>query len=121
MVDGFKTKTIGEWAKRHLASGSLVISDGLACFRAVKEANCEHLGVVTGGDLDLLEHPAFNWVNTMIGNVKNSLPGSCHTLGEKHIPRHWRNIAFGVITVLTSRVCWLNWGMRQALRCHIDS
>ena len=40
--------------KRHVASGSAVISDGLACFRAVKEANCEHLGVVTGGNLDWL-------------------------------------------------------------------
>ncbi len=36
--EGFKTKAIGKWTKRHLASGSAVISDGLACFRAVKEA-----------------------------------------------------------------------------------
>ena len=56
VVDGFKTKVIGEWAKRHLASGSAVISDGLACFKAVKEANCEHQGVVTGSNLDLLDH-----------------------------------------------------------------
>ncbi|MCF3099939.1 IS1595 family transposase, partial [Aeromonas australiensis] len=60
VVDGFKTKSIADWAKRHVASGSAVISDGLACFKAVKEANCEHLGVVTGGNLDLLDHPAFN-------------------------------------------------------------
>ncbi len=70
------------------ANGSAVISDGLVCFKAVKEANCEHLCVVTGSNLDLLEHPAFSWVNTMIGNVKNSLRGSCHMLGVKHIPRH---------------------------------
>ena len=70
VVDGFKTKSVADWAKRHIASGSAVISDGLACFKAVKEANCEHLGVVTGGNLDWLDHPAFNWVNTMIGNVK---------------------------------------------------
>ena len=86
VVDGFKT--IGEWAKRNLATVTAVISYGLACFRAAKEANCEHLGVVTGGNLDSLEHPTFNWVNTMIGNVKNSLWGSCHTLGEKHLSRY---------------------------------
>ncbi|MEH8244380.1 IS1595 family transposase, partial [Aeromonas veronii] len=45
VVDGFKTKSVADWAKRHIASGSAVISDGLACFKAVKEANCEHLGV----------------------------------------------------------------------------
>ena len=66
-------------------------SDGLACFRAVKQADYEHLGVVTGGNLDLLglNHPAFNWVNPMTGNVKNSLRGSCHTRGAKHLPRHF--------------------------------
>ncbi|WP_410198480.1 transposase [Aeromonas caviae] len=38
--------------------------------------------------------PAFNWVNTMIGNVKNSLRGSCHTLGAKHLPRHLAEYCF---------------------------
>ena len=123
VVDGFKTKSVADWAKRHIASGSAVISDGLACFKAVKEANCEHLGVVTGGNLDLLDHPAFNWVNTMIGNVKNSLRGSCHKLGAKHYQGILLNTASGLIIVLTSRACWLNWGMQswQALRCHIGS
>ena len=34
-----------------------------------------------------------------------------------------RNTASGLIIVLTSRACWLNWGMQswQALRCHIGS
>ncbi len=41
VVDGFKTKSVADWAKRHIASGSAVISDGLACFKAVKEANCD--------------------------------------------------------------------------------
>ena len=36
VVDGFKTKSVADWAKRHIASGSAVISDGLACFKAVK-------------------------------------------------------------------------------------
>ncbi|MDX7824183.1 IS1595 family transposase, partial [Aeromonas caviae] len=46
------------------------------------------------GNLDWLDHPAFNWVNTMIGNVKNSLRGSCHTLGAKHLPRHLAEYCF---------------------------
>ena len=28
VVDGFKTKSVADWAKRHIASGSAVISDG---------------------------------------------------------------------------------------------
>jgi hypothetical protein len=33
------------------------------------------------------------------------------------------NTASGLIIVLTSRACWLNWGMQswRALRCHIGS
>ncbi len=56
--------------------------------------NCQHVGFVTGGNLDLLDHKAFNWVNTMIGNVKNSLRGSCHKLGAKHLPRHLAEYCF---------------------------
>lgn len=70
VLDGFKSRTIGDWAKRHLVKGSTVLSDGLACFRAVKEADCEHMGFVIGGKLELLDHKAFNWVNTMIGTLK---------------------------------------------------
>lgn len=94
VVNVFKTKTITDWAKRHVASASAVISDGLACFKAAKQANCEQLGVVTGGSLGWLDHPAFNWVNTMLGNVKNSLRGSCHTFGAKHLPRYLAEYCF---------------------------
>lgn len=68
--DAFKTRSIGDWANQHLKEGSIILSDGLACFKAVKEAECEHLGFVVVGKLELLDHKAFNWVNTMIGNVK---------------------------------------------------
>ncbi len=38
-VSGFSSEAIAEWAKRHLAPGSQVLSDGLACFRAVTMAD----------------------------------------------------------------------------------
>jgi hypothetical protein len=41
-VSGFSSQAIADWAKRHLAPGSHVLSDGLACFRAVTTANCHH-------------------------------------------------------------------------------
>jgi len=34
-VSGFSSEAIADWAKRHLSPGSQVLSDGLACFRAV--------------------------------------------------------------------------------------
>lgn len=46
---GFTSEAISDWARRHLAHGNRVISDGLACFRAVPTGNHHHNAVVTGG------------------------------------------------------------------------
>jgi transposase-like protein len=62
-VSGFSSEAIGTWAREHLAPGSQVLSDGLACFRAVTTAGCRHEAIVTGG-----KHPSdlpqFRWINT---------------------------------------------------------
>jgi hypothetical protein len=41
MVRGLKLDEIKRWAKTNLQAGSLIISDGLACFRALKEATAD--------------------------------------------------------------------------------
>jgi hypothetical protein len=90
VVDGFKSKEIARWAKKHLEPGSLVVSDGLACFKAVTLAECEHQSIVTGGGPDSVSKEEFTWINTMIGNVKNALTGTYHSVGgnHKHLPRY---------------------------------
>jgi transposase-like protein len=52
-VSGFSSEAIADWSKQHLAPGSQVLSDGLACFRAVTTAGCSHRAIVTGG-----KHPS---------------------------------------------------------------
>lgn len=94
VVEGFRSKAIRQWADKHILPETIVISDGLPCFRAVASEDRHHLYAKTGGDLEKLEHPAFNWVNTMIGNVKNSLRGSCHAIASKHLPRHLAEYCF---------------------------
>lgn len=94
VVEGFKTKAIAQWSERHIKPETIVISDGLPCFRAVSSGNKHHFYAKTGGNLDMLEHPAFKWVNTMIGNVKSSLRGSCHSIAAKHLPRHLAEYCF---------------------------
>lgn len=69
-------------------SGSVVHSDGLNCFPAVKKAACEHIQSVTGRGPESVEKSEFIWVNTMIGNVKNSLVGNCHSINNKHLSRY---------------------------------
>ncbi|MCU7849799.1 MAG: IS1595 family transposase [Candidatus Thiodiazotropha sp. (ex Lucinoma kastoroae)] len=87
-VRGFRSAAIARYAKSSLVSGSTVHSDGLYCFRAVTDAECEHIAVVTGGGRKSAQHSNFKWVNTMLGNVKNSLLGTFHAIREKHVPRY---------------------------------
>ena len=87
-VKGYRTTEIAQWAKRHLTVSSFVVSDGLACFGGVREAGCRHRAIITGGGPDSVKIEAFTWVNTMIGNVKNSMHGSYHAISDRHLPRY---------------------------------
>ncbi len=88
VVKGFRLNEISKWAKHHLQPKSTVISDGLPCFSAVKEADCYHLSIVTGGGPESVSKEEFTWVNTMIGNVKNAITGTYHAISPKHLPRY---------------------------------
>ena len=93
-VSGFCSEAIAEWAKRHLMPGSQVLSDGLACFRAVTTANCHHKSVVTGGKHpnDL---PQFRWINTLLGNLKTSFCGTFHAFNfDKYARRYLAGFCF---------------------------
>lgn len=88
VVKGFRLTEIARWAKHHLQPSSTVISDGLPCFSAVKEAGFCHITLVTGGGPESVTNEAFTWVNTMIGNVKNAITGTYHAINPKHLPRY---------------------------------
>jgi hypothetical protein len=77
-VPGFTRKAIAEWARDTLSPGCVVVSDGLACFAGVVDVGCQHTPIVVGGrkPRDL---PQFKWVNTVVGNLKTSLGGACHS------------------------------------------
>ncbi|MCP5010333.1 MAG: IS1595 family transposase [Aestuariibacter sp.] len=88
VVIGFQSKEINKWSRRHLLPGSKVVSDGLACFNAVTDMGCGHEVHIVGSGPESVEHPAFHWVNTMLGNVKNALRGTYHAIQAKHLPRY---------------------------------
>ena len=88
MVKGFTKTEIKAWATEHVKPESLVISDGLACFKAVETADQYHLKIVTGGGAQSVELPYFVWVNTMLSNVKNAMHGTYHAIKRKHLPRY---------------------------------
>jgi len=88
VVKGFRSTDIEDWSKRHLSAGSTVISDGLACFQAVKEAGCTHDRIVCGGGRASVEEPEFYWVNTVLGNLKSALRSTFHSIRPKYAQRY---------------------------------
>jgi transposase-like protein len=87
-VKGFTQQEISAWTSKHLSPGSLVVSDGLNCFLEVRHAECDHEPIITHSGREYDEFKVFKWVNTMIGNVKNSIHGTYHAVSQKHLPRY---------------------------------
>lgn len=96
VVKGFRKDEVEKWAKKHLVPSTLAISDGLSCFEALSNANVHHDRVVKDGapDLDEIQDKYFHWVDTMIGNIKNSLRGTYHAISKKHLPRYLGEFCF---------------------------
>lgn len=86
VVAGFRKTVLSAWALRYLAPGSVVVSDGLNCFPANKDAGCAHEAIATGGGVP--REPALVWINTLLGNVKNALHGTYHALRPKYLQRY---------------------------------
>ena len=87
-VEAFQNEEIKKWCLKNIYPGSTIVSDGLQCFNAVVEAKCIHETHIVGGGKKAVEHPSFKWVNTILGNVKNSLTGTYHAFAQKHVPRY---------------------------------
>ncbi|QPN67559.1 IS1595 family transposase [Synechococcus sp. CBW1006] len=93
-VNSFSSEAIANWSLNNLTPGSDVLSDGLACFRAVTTANCHHKANVTTG-----KHPSdlpqFRWINTLLGNLKTSFNGTFHAFNfDKYAKRYLGGFCF---------------------------
>jgi transposase-like protein len=87
-VAGFTREAIKQWGQSHLQPGTVVLSDGLACFAGVVDAGCDHLPVVVGGRKPR-ELPEFAWINTVLGNLKTTLAGAHHAFKYRKYAEHY--------------------------------
>jgi len=87
-VKDFTIEEVTRWSSKHLAPHTIVLSDALSCFSGIDDAGFAHESVVASGDSVNDARRVFKWVNTMIGNVKNDLRGTYHTVSRKHLPRY---------------------------------
>jgi transposase-like protein len=83
----FKRKRVKSLTKRIVTAGATVLTDGLKCFKGVADAGCAHIPIATGSGRKAARHPAFRWVNTVLGNIKCAILGTYRSVHRKHIAR----------------------------------
>jgi transposase-like protein len=94
VVKGFRKKEVGKIAKRDLAAGGNVVSDGLSCWPAVEEAGCRHFPIVTGTGERAASRAPFRWVNTTLGTIKTAITGTYRHVGAKHAQSYLTSFAY---------------------------
>ncbi len=89
LVPNLRGKTIGAFARQNIQHGSVIQSDALPSYRKpLAEGYIHHFEVYepTSGLL--------HWLHTIIGNVKTSVNGTYHGLGDKHFQRYLNEFCF---------------------------
>jgi transposase-like protein len=88
-VKSFSSDEVTAWAHRSLVPATLVVSDGLGCFRSVVNAGCDQQREVVGPGRKSTSMECFTWVNTILGNLKTAISGTYHAFDfEKYADRY---------------------------------
>ena len=89
------SQSIAAMAETHLAPSARVISDGLACFRAVIKSGCTHQPIVAARQSQQSEKiPAFRWVNTVLGNLKTAIVGTHKSVRRAYTFRYFAEFQY---------------------------
>ena len=94
VVKGFRKEEVEKLAKRDLAAGSTVVTDGLSCWPAVAKAGCEHRPMRTGSGRRAARWSPFRWVNTCLGNIKTAMTGTYRHVSPKHAQHYLASYAY---------------------------
>jgi transposase-like protein len=94
VVRGFRKKEVEKLAKRDLAAGTTVVSDGLSCWPAVQAAGCTHFPMATGAGKRAANWAPFRWVDTCLGNIKTAITATYHHVSPKHAQIYLASFAY---------------------------
>jgi len=94
VVPHFRKAAVKEWLLSNIFIGSNLRTDGLSCFTEIANHGCIHEQLIVGNSSDSVKTAPFNWVNTILGNLKNSLRGTFHKLHPNHLARHLATFAY---------------------------
>lgn len=72
----FAKEVVAAWANNAIAASAHEVSDGLNCFNVLQDLVTTHESHVVGSGRQAIEHPEFDWVNTIPGNLKTAMSGT---------------------------------------------
>jgi hypothetical protein len=87
-VQSFTKKEIANWSKTNLDSGCYVVTDGLHCFDAFSNTTKHHASIPMKRDPKAGSRSYFKWVDTILGNVKNSITGTYRSRKDEYTARY---------------------------------
>ena len=82
---GFRKVEVEQWARENLQPGTRMNTGGLGCFRGMEAAGSEQEPRVAGCGKSGCETPGLTSVNTILGNVKRSLNGTCQVSAPRYL------------------------------------
>ena len=93
-VKGFRKREIARGAKRWLAPGSEVLTNGLRCWNALDGVVGSYRAIRTSSGRQAARMAPFKWVNTTLGNIKSAITGTYRKLGPDHAQRYLASFAW---------------------------
>ena len=102
-LKGFRKREIARGAKRWLAPGSEVLTDGLRCWNALDGVVGSHRAIRTGSGRQAARMAPFKWVNTTLGNIKSAITGTYRKLGPDHAQRYLASFRLAIQPALPAQ------------------
>jgi transposase-like protein len=84
-ITAITSDEINRWIEKYLHDDCIVTTDGYRPFSKVCEVVNLHHSINTEGINNAPDNTLFNWVNTMIGNVKRAIHETYHSVSSKHL------------------------------------
>jgi hypothetical protein len=119
----FSREEVSRWARRHIAPDSIVVSDGLDCFSAIKKEGIGHMPITVGTTRKSSDMPCFKWINTIIRNLKTANKRTYHLFDfEKYgvlylTEAQYRSIAGSICPRSFSRCLEMRSEQSSGLKC----
>lgn len=93
------SQAMSAFSSSHLRACTVVVSDGLRCFMAVRQPGIEHQRILLrpnqNGAAACVKLPQFKAINTLLGNLKTAISGTYHAFAfAKYAHRYLAEFQF---------------------------